>query len=395
MLEQLRRFDDWTRRHERLVATATYAVLLLLLLSYVLKTPLEIYGPHDGRTYVTLARKAAAAKCLFGCGNFLHAYWSPLWVATAAAVLKLTGGGLQGIRLLLVIAALLSSLTVYLWARRYTGPSLALLGGILSVGSMLVFRFIVYYHYEVFLGWLLITFAWIVTEPLQDSRWTGIVGALAGGLTLGAASLVASKAAVLALTYPAALAGRNARRVWLLWPTLLLGMLIVLVPWWVRNIACLDEWIPFTSNGGINLYIANNPYASTKGYHFPRGEPGVPDAPFHESSVWTRAALEYMRSNPAQTLERMAIRSARFFNPHYGDQFPLILLFLYALYRGFRSGRIFARAGFRMMVCIPFVFLLVHTIFHYEFRYILPVWPAMAWISVVGLAGWRSGEPNQ
>jgi hypothetical protein len=253
----------------------------------------------------------------------------------------------------------------------------------------LVFRFITYYHYEVYLGLLLLVFAWLASEYSSKNRWKNAGIILLSGMVLGWGALVSSKVIFLVFIFPvAALIGKNMMRL-IYWPALLLGVLLVLTPWWVRNDRCFQKWIPLTTNGGFNLYVANNPYTNTKGFSNPSGNPGVPEVPGYESAVWIEAALDYMKKNPIETLERMAIRFIRFFNPHYGDQVPLILLFFIAIFRAIRAPRILRNTTFFFMLFIPISFLFLHTLFHYEFRYILPVWPVMAWIAVVGVSGWK------
>jgi hypothetical protein len=39
-------------------------------------------------------------------------------------------------------------------------------------------------------------------------------------------------------------------------------------------------------------------------------------------------------------------------------------------------------------IAIPLVFMAVHSVFHYEFRYVIPVWPALAWAGAHAFAGW-------
>ena len=81
---------------------------------------------------------------------------------------------------------------------------------------------------------------------------------------LGIATLMASRALLLAILLLTGIL-LNRRR-----PerrrracALAFGILLVMVPWTVRNAKCFGEFIPLTTNGGINLYIGNNALATT------------------------------------------------------------------------------------------------------------------------------------
>jgi hypothetical protein len=43
----------------------------------------------------------------------------------------------------------------------------------------------------------------------------------------------------------------------------------LLVPWWIRNQRAFGGFVPIANNGGVNLYIGNNPLA-TGGYRLDR-----------------------------------------------------------------------------------------------------------------------------
>ncbi len=147
------------------------------------------------------------------------------------------------------------------------------------------------------------------------------------------------------------------------------------------------EIIPLTSNGGINLYIANNPDA-TGGYM--NVEAG--GHPFYDSAHFRRLALTYMLENPGLTALRMLKKAIMFFNPHYGDQVPGVFLFAVALVRFLRKKAWLHDVEGLWFITMPFVFMTIHSVFHYEFRYILPVWPMLVWVGAHAFTGWNVKE---
>ena len=48
----------------------------------------------------------------------------------------------------------------------------------------------------------------------------------------------------------------------------MVGLLVVILPFTLRNRIAGDDWVFISSNGGINLFIGNNPLA-TGGFQAP------------------------------------------------------------------------------------------------------------------------------
>jgi hypothetical protein len=93
-----------------------------------------------------------------------------------------------------------------------------------------------------------------------------VLGLLASGLVLGVAALTKSQAILLPLVLGLPLLASAPRGPGLgRWfrTTLLagIGMLMVVLPWTVRNYAVFHTFIPIATNGGYNLLTGNNPSA--------------------------------------------------------------------------------------------------------------------------------------
>jgi hypothetical protein len=221
----------------------------------------------------------------------------------------------------------------------------------------------------------------------RGARDAGLVRSVAAGVLMGAGAVVSPRVLVFVpLVAVAALFG--SRRASLRTTAgVVVGLAVVLVPWTARNYRCFGEVIITTSNGGINLYIANNERA-TGGYYLP--PKGVrPDHFLTDSKAWTREALDYIRRHPARTMARMAVKAARFWNPHFGDQFLVVLLVVVGWLRLWRRRpRLVPETAW--VFAAPFVMMLVHMVFFVQPRYMIPVLPFVCVVAGAGVGGWRS-----
>lgn len=74
---------------------------------------------------------------------------------------------------------------------------------------------------------------------------------------------------------------------------IVLFMVLTICPWTIRNYVVFGEFIPISTNGGITLYLNNNPYA--KGYwQDPFQFPNSPLAPYkdEETGFWDELAVD-------------------------------------------------------------------------------------------------------
>ena len=412
------------KRHGVIVGLV-FAVACIFLMVRALGEPDDRLGP-DGVKYEKLGYEVSTSEALLGCGNFEHAYWSPGWATNVAIVYRLFGRRVTAVRLFLVLTALATAFLVYLVARRTAGRRAAAVAPAFFLFSSLVFRFTGYYQYEIPLAFLTFSslsllllsgggrvlvretcaaasldedkqaLAWNTAlkgnlyrragEANEDLSGAGAMRILAAGILLGLASMYSPR--VLVTVFIAGGCFYLRGRLALVAKGLLLlaaGILIVLAPWTIRNYRCFGELIPTTTNGGVNLYIGNNPH-STGGYSFPPAE-ARPEHEVWESGKWLGEAIEYIRLHPWRTAGRSIVKGLVFWNPHYGDQVVILLAFVGGLVR-IRKRRIPRRGcGFFWLTALPFAFMLVHMAFFVQPRYMLPALPAVAVIAGIGLFG--------
>jgi 4-amino-4-deoxy-L-arabinose transferase-like glycosyltransferase len=269
-------------------------------------------------------------------------------------------------------------------ARRLAGGCAAVAAVCLFMFSTLVFRYTTYYQYEIPLAFLTAFSGYLLFFSPRTAGVTAVAGA---GAVLGFAALCSPRVlALLPLIAFCVFIWKDKRRAAVASAVLLVGITAVLLPWTVRNLRCYDQWIVTTTNGGINLYIGNNPH-STGGYHLPPKDVRPPHA-FYESGLWIREAAGYVAGHPAQTLGRSVLKGLKFWNPHYGDQFLVLLLFLMGWVRLLRTHR---RWDSRLLwiIAVPFVFTLVHAVFFVQVRYMIPALPMVSVVAGAGACGWR------
>lgn len=382
-------------RRYRPIVLALFIFAFALLVIHAATKPFEHGGP-DGLKYERFGFEASESGNIFKCGNFGHAYWSPGWITTIAGIYRIFGRQYIAIRIFLILTALATAFLVHRTAYRLAGRRAAVVAPALFLYSNLTFRFTCFYQYEMPLAFL--TFSSFAVLFVFVGKVPGAVNAgeafsfstvwrtLGAGILIGLSAMYSPRVLIVIVVFGLCFYSRGrlpllARAL----PVFVIGIFIVLAPWGARNHRCFGEWIFTTSNGGINLYIGNNPDA-TGGYHLPPEE-ARPHHENHESGKWLSEALRYMYRHPSRTFKMSIVKGLVFWNPHYGDQVIVLLAFIAGLIR-MKRGRVrFSRYGILWVVLLPFSLMLVHMIFFVQPRYILPVLSSLAVIGGIGLGG--------
>lgn len=375
---------------ERAFVSGIFTVAFLALLLHALASPIDRYGP-DGEKYERMGWETAQSNGLFACGNFDHAYWSPGWIATVAVVYRAAGREPRFVRVLLVVFVCVTGFVTYRLARPVVRPAAAMLAVLLFFFSTLQFRYTVYYQYEPVLALLLALCAWTVSTP--DVARTAWWRTTAGGVALGWAALISPRVLALLPLVGLCIAFASSGRRWRI-ASFALGIAVVLVPWTIRNHRCYGEWIFTTTNGGVNLYIANNANA-TGDYYLPPPDARPPFA-LYDSAAWQREAYRYVVDHPVQTLARALEKALRFWTPHYGDQALVLVLVLAGWLRWWRGRPWPLTASHLWILGVPFALTVVHMVFFVQVRYMIPVLPFACVVAGAGAAGWlRPAETTQ
>jgi lipoprotein NlpI len=163
-----------------------------------------------------------------------------------------------------VVLSIAGCLLAFLFARRWYGPAV----GLVLAGLLSGYWVLIYFDGELHAPPLLILLLWIVAYCA--ARWTERVSwrtGLVAGLSLGLASLVRPNVPLLAVPVLAwglwvAARRRQGRGFVGAAVALFAGVVAAITPATIRNYRVSGEFVPISSNGGINLYIGNNPNAT-------------------------------------------------------------------------------------------------------------------------------------
>jgi tetratricopeptide (TPR) repeat protein len=200
----------------------------------------------DAATYDEAARAIAA-----GQGYPEPIFWQPPGYSYFLSMIyKLAGAGYLAPRIAqALLGAASATMTAWIGAR-FFGSRVGLIAG---CGAAL-YGLLIYYDGELLTPSLTIALQLasivLALQARQDPRrglwlWGG------SGLLVGLASIVTAPSLVIG----AVLAAAARRRAW----AVLLGAVLAIAPVTARNLLRGGEFIPISWNGGINLFIGNNP----------------------------------------------------------------------------------------------------------------------------------------
>lgn len=294
------------------VTSLLSAGLRLLYLLPLRGNPLFDEAHRDSVFYVQRAREILAGD-FWGSGVYFHS--APLYPYFLALVMGPAGStGLWWVR---VVQALLSGLTaglLALFAFRLFGRAAAMATAVMA----LLYAPFLFYSGELLEITLSLFFlalaAWILAkEELSAPRLLG-AGALVAAAALGKPNLL--------VLLPVILVHQGFLRPLLkpaLWPwrkgiLLMLGATLVIAPFTLRNRLAGDDWVLISSNGGINLFIGNNPAASG-GFQVPTAMQydlenssrlvasqalGKVASPSETSRFWAGRAWAFIKARPGE-----------------------------------------------------------------------------------------------
>lgn len=248
----------------------------------------------DGAVYLKLGQQLAAGEPYFIANS--HAFWPPGYPLFLAAWLHLPLPTATIVLLSNLTLYLLTSLLVWRLARRVAGQQAARLASFLLAVWPNYLACAVTAEKENLLVFLLPLVLFLYTH-----RSTGLLPRFAAGLALGFSALVQPST----MFFPAVLLCYELlqRRPWRAalasLVMLVLGMALVIAPWSARNTRVFGEFLLITSNGGDNLYRANNPLAT--GGYTKRGEVELDKlGELERNRTGRKLAMEWIGSHPAE-----------------------------------------------------------------------------------------------
>ncbi len=334
---------------EWIAAAVLVAVALALRLVFLAQVSDHVL--FSSLTGDPAAYHARAMEILAGNAVPPHAYFhsSPLYPFFLAIVARFAGPGYHAARVVQAVIGSASVLLVWQLGRVTVGRRAGLVAGLLAA-LYVPFIFFVAETLEIT---IVIAFATAMLIALLGAAETGSVGrAAAAGVLLGLASLGKPNLLLFApvgsvwlylqdprgrgLRPPRATrrgrgaAGRHGRRRVLPAAAFFVACGLTILPATVHNYRAEGDLIPVSSNGGINLWIGNNP-RSPGIFNVPpemRFDLRVASKAVAERAVgremtsgevsrfWTREALRFVRERPGAALALTGRKLALFWN-HY------------------------------------------------------------------------------
>lgn len=327
-------------------------------------------------------------------------YRMPGYPVILALVFAIAGLNPAAVRFLHSILGALTVLPVYYIATQLGGTRV----GILAAGGVALFPLLIYITGWIYSETLLILLLWtglaiLVSGLLHQQGW---VGFLAGGI-LGLATLVRPESALI----PLAIAACG----WLLrwkWPLVRiallaqLGLIVVILPWAVRNITVQRQFVPLTTSGGSNFYAGNNPEAQGgSAWQFPlEGK-----SELESDRELARRAFQWIRENPEAAAVNVLRKIQKFFSPialetmqspfHYAWIFELFYLGFLAL-AGWGAWKTFRTIPGTALAILVMWYLVIAIIFYGGSRVALPVAPALITLAAypMALLLWKRTPPK-
>ncbi|MET0389804.1 MAG: glycosyltransferase family 39 protein [Polyangiales bacterium] len=295
-------------RDSRLWVWGIAGVALAVRLLWVLAVQPE--PTHDCKWYLGRANVFAERHELV-VGGRPTAYRPPLYPVVLGSVFTLSEPSPHVMRGFNVVCSTLSVILLYVVTLRLGRSQLA------AASAALLFALyptdIAYTSLAVSESCFNMLILGAIAAAPRGKRWRLLVaaaGCCAAMLTRAQGALLVPIVGAWLLVHTAA--GRRVRA-----GLVFCAIILALVsPYWLRNARAFGAFVPIANNGGVNLYIGNNPVA-TGGYRFDRKVELTLPRPFDmkrlgnggpdESQIdreLNRLARKYIEAHPAETLAK-------------------------------------------------------------------------------------------
>ncbi|MBM3319376.1 MAG: tetratricopeptide repeat protein [Candidatus Eisenbacteria bacterium] len=391
------------RVRRRTVLLGLYVFALILRLAYLWDArdnPFPDALGLDAR-YYDLRAEEILREGLIGDDAY---FMGPLYPHLLAAVYGLAGRNLLLVRILQAFAGAAVPVLLYRIGSRFMSPTVALVA---AAAAALHAPFIFYTSSILDTALSVVLLLWILDRLSVSAARASFRHPLLTGVLFGLAA--AGRGNVL-LFLPFALfalarAEPGKRREFRAPFALLLGVLVVIGATTARNYAASGDFVPLTSNGGLNFYIGNGP-ESSGAYEKPKGldvdedpsgrrllerQLGRPLSPSEVSAEWFSRATAWIRENPGAELRLLLKKTILFFSTfeipqietyRFQMRYSPIIRVLHAPFGVFAPlalAGLFLARGRNLFLPVSFVFSYAASIvlFFVLTRYRLPVVPML------------------
>jgi len=302
-----------------------FAAALLLKLIYVVASSdaLFVRVPiMDSRYYDQMAQTIAGGQLVQDDAFFM----GPLYPYFLGLVYSVFGRDFLLVRVLQVMVGAGTVMLAFLLGRQMFRPVAALAGAVL----LTLYGAMTFYESQLLMEWMgaflncAALLALLRARDTGSRRTSAVAGALLGLSALARASILVFALAALAwIAWEERVRGRYARSA-----SFAGALLLVLLPAMIHNGVVSRDFLPVTSNAGVNFYIGNGTRAN--GTFVPIQDVDVIDdvttrdyverqtgramSPADVSSYWFHRTFEEIDGNWARVLELTVRKTAMFFN---------------------------------------------------------------------------------
>ena len=172
-------------------------------------------------------------------------------------------------------------------------------------------------------------------------------------------------------------------------------LLITITPWTIHNYVATSKFVPLTSQGGLSLWIANNPLADGTGVggktlRMPHVE-ALPEV--ERGAAYQRLAVRFICENPARFAQLTLRRLQYFWHLEYHGEglaevvflvvyLPMLVLAAIGVWIGWHLNRV----AVLLLLTVPASLTAVHMVYLPAGRYRLPAELVMCMLAGTGAA---------
>jgi 4-amino-4-deoxy-L-arabinose transferase-like glycosyltransferase len=384
-----------------------FVVALALRLCYALPQP-DTHWDEDERVYLTIARNYVAGDGLI-LTEYRKAAFPPLYPLFLAGLLKTGFPIFPVVRVVQSIIGAISCLLL-MGITRLAVPgktkSGAIDAGMIAALLMAIYPILVFYcarlMTENLVIFLILCSLYALLKSLQSLH--RFIWLFMGGVTMGLGILCRPTLLpfIVFVILWLAIAGSENNRFLKSVLFFLIPIILVILPWEIRNYRVLGKIIPITSSGGSNLYIANNPISDggSVGYRklmksgvFHLGEE---EGEIEYNRLYREKALALIKDNPGRFIYLAFKRLLWFYHLDYHYQGnPVLVIIFHILLLLALIGAWLSRLHWRKTILLGMVilnFTIVHMIFLPAGRYRLPIVPFLLVFSAIPAGRFLTGR---
>ena len=272
---------------------AHYWLYIIIAVAFALRL-WWVLSVHTAPVYDFLKYHLGAVSIAEGNGYKLYGNptaFEPIgYPAFLALLYKLFGVRIVFPKLANVVLSLGIIILTYLIGKRLFNKNVGVLAAALIAFSPRNITYTSVLCTEIYFTFFLLLALYLLLE-YRTSKWSGpVIGILCGILALTKPANLLFPGVLFLLIW---LEGRDFGQA--VKQTVIIGlfMILTILPWTIRNYIVFQEFIPISTNGGITLYLNNNPYAAGH-WQDPFSFPDSPLAPYknEETGFWDELAVD-------------------------------------------------------------------------------------------------------